>query len=60
MMPLRSEIGTGKTCVVRGFVRRRLQQPRARVTSPTFLLHNEYGEAPERCGRGVPVRVSDA
>lgn len=39
---LDGDLGAGKTCFSRGFVRERVQRPRLRVTSPTFLLSNTY------------------
>ena len=39
---LDGDLGAGKTCFSRGFIRERLNDPRMRVTSPTFLLSNVY------------------
>ncbi|CAH0475516.1 unnamed protein product [Peronospora belbahrii] len=43
---LRGDLGCGKTCLARGFVRAHTQQKELTVTSPTYLLVNTYnGEA---------------
>lgn len=39
---LDGDLGAGKTCFSRGFVRGRTGIPNQRVTSPTFLLSNTY------------------
>jgi tRNA threonylcarbamoyladenosine biosynthesis protein TsaE len=39
---LDGDLGAGKTCFSRGFVRGRTGLPNERVTSPTFLLSNTY------------------
>jgi len=36
------DLGAGKTCFSRGFVRARSNRPDERVTSPTYLLSNTY------------------
>ena len=40
-----SDLGCGKTCLARGFVRAHTQQKELAVTSPTYLLVNTYDEA---------------
>ncbi|KAI9911874.1 hypothetical protein PsorP6_009455 [Peronosclerospora sorghi] len=42
---LRGDLGTGKTCVARGFVREFTQRNDLIVTSPTYLLVNSYDDA---------------
>ncbi|CAI5734001.1 unnamed protein product [Peronospora destructor] len=42
---LRGDLGCGKTCLARGFVRAHTQQKELAVTSPTYLLVNTYDEA---------------
>ncbi|EGZ29670.1 hypothetical protein PHYSODRAFT_294711 [Phytophthora sojae] len=44
---LRGDLGCGKTCLARGFVRAYTQQLELAVTSPTYLLVNTYDEARE-------------
>ncbi|KAG6616924.1 YjeE family ATPase [Phytophthora cinnamomi] len=44
---LRGDLGCGKTCLARGFVRAHTQRPTLAVTSPTYLLVNTYDEARE-------------
>jgi tRNA threonylcarbamoyladenosine biosynthesis protein TsaE len=39
---LDGDLGAGKTCFSRGFVRARCGMPDERVTSPTYLLSNSY------------------
>jgi tRNA threonylcarbamoyladenosine biosynthesis protein TsaE len=39
---LDGDLGAGKTCLSRGFVRVRTGRPNERVTSPTYLLSNTY------------------
>lgn len=39
---LGGDLGAGKTCLSRGFVRTRTGDPDMRVTSPTYLLSNSY------------------
>jgi len=39
---LGGDIGAGKTCLARGFVRRKTGDDNLRVTSPTYLLSNTY------------------
>lgn len=39
---LHGDLGVGKTCFARGFVRSAIGDQRVDVTSPTFLLVNEY------------------
>ncbi|KAJ1456537.1 hypothetical protein M885DRAFT_517314 [Pelagophyceae sp. CCMP2097] len=39
---LRGDLGAGKTCFARGFVRARTADARLRVTSPSYLLDNAY------------------
>jgi hypothetical protein len=39
---LDGDLGAGKTCFSRGFVRARTGQLEQRVTSPTYLLSNTY------------------
>lgn len=39
---LRSDLGTGKTCFARGFIRARVGIPCLAVTSPSYLLDNTY------------------
>lgn len=41
---LEGNLGVGKSAFARAFVRRRLNQPRLKVTSPTFNLQNTYEE----------------
>ena len=36
------DLGTGKTCFARGFIRARIGDPDLAVTSPTYLLDNTY------------------
>lgn len=36
------DLGTGKTCFARGFIRARIGNPDLAVTSPTYLLDNTY------------------
>lgn len=44
-----SDLGCGKTCFARGFVRAHLQDETLSVTSPTYLLVNSYeAEAPPK------------
>jgi hypothetical protein len=38
----RRDIGAGKTCFARGFIRERASEPHLRVTSPSYLLDNTY------------------
>ncbi|CAH0488008.1 unnamed protein product [Peronospora farinosa] len=42
---LRGDLGCGKTCLARGFVRAHTQQKELAVMSPTYLLVNTYDEA---------------
>ncbi|KAG7387775.1 hypothetical protein PHYPSEUDO_013674 [Phytophthora pseudosyringae] len=42
---LRGDLGCGKTCLARGFVRAHTGQPALAVASPTYLLVNTYDEA---------------
>ena len=39
---LKGDLGAGKTCFARGFVRARTGDWNMRVTSPTYLLSNCY------------------
>ncbi|CAM9338135.1 unnamed protein product [Pylaiella littoralis] len=39
---LSGDLGTGKTCFARGFVRARVGNPDLAVTSPSYLLDNTY------------------
>ena len=39
---LNRDLGTGKTCFARGFVRARVGDPDLPVTSPSYLLDNTY------------------
>ena len=39
---LGGELGAGKTCWARGFIRSMLDDKNLRVTSPTYLLSNTY------------------
>ncbi|CAM9370595.1 unnamed protein product [Ectocarpus sp. 12 AP-2014] len=41
------DLGTGKTCFARGFVRARVGDPGLAVTSPSYLLDNTYEVADE-------------
>ncbi|CAM9595360.1 unnamed protein product, partial [Sphacelaria rigidula] len=36
------DLGTGKTCFARGFIRARVADPHLVVTSPSYLLDNTY------------------
>ncbi|KAL3759988.1 hypothetical protein ACHAWU_000611 [Discostella pseudostelligera] len=49
---LDGDLGAGKTCFSRGFVRGRTGLPNERVTSPTFLLSNTYPITDEHDGGG--------
>ena len=49
------DLGVGKTCFARGFVRAVLDDPLARVTSPSYLLDNTY----EAAERGLVVHHMD-
>lgn len=42
---LYGDLGCGKTCLARGFVRAFTKKPTLSVTSPTYLLVNTYDEA---------------
>lgn len=42
VLVLNGDLGAGKTCFSRGFVRARTGQSAVRVTSPTYLLSNTY------------------
>lgn len=42
ILVLNGDLGAGKTCFSRGFVRARTGQSNVRVTSPTYLLSNTY------------------
>lgn len=42
VLVLNGDLGAGKTCFSRGFVRARTGQFDVRVTSPTYLLSNTY------------------
>jgi len=42
VLMLRGDLGAGKTTLVRGFLRQKLQEPELRVTSPSYLLDNIY------------------
>ncbi|KAH7488744.1 hypothetical protein PRIC1_007131 [Phytophthora ramorum] len=42
---LRGDLGCGKTCLARGFVRAHTKLEELAVTSPTYLLVNTYDEA---------------
>ncbi|KAL3674854.1 hypothetical protein V7S43_000778 [Phytophthora oleae] len=42
---LHGDLGCGKTCLARGFVRKLTGHTQLAVTSPTYLLVNTYGEA---------------
>uniref|UniRef100_M4BAB7 tRNA threonylcarbamoyladenosine biosynthesis protein TsaE n=1 Tax=Hyaloperonospora arabidopsidis (strain Emoy2) TaxID=559515 RepID=M4BAB7_HYAAE len=42
---LQGDLGCGKTCLARGFVRAHTQQKEMVVPSPTYLLVNTYDEA---------------
>ncbi|KAE8878501.1 hypothetical protein PF005_g15296 [Phytophthora fragariae] len=44
---LHGDLGCGKTCLARGFVRAHTQLPELAVTSPTYVLVNTYDEASE-------------
>ena len=39
---LHGDVGAGKTCFARGFIRARTEDPGLRVTSPSYLLDNSY------------------
>ncbi len=39
---LHGDVGAGKTCFARGFIRARTADPGLRVTSPSYLLDNSY------------------
>eukprot|EP00752_Nemacystus_decipiens_P017511 g15696.t2 len=39
---LHGDLGTGKTCFARGFIRARVGNPCLAVTSPSYLLDNTY------------------
>jgi len=39
---LNGDLGSGKTCFARGFVREKMANPTLRVTSPSYLLDNTY------------------
>ena len=39
---LHGDVGAGKTCFARGFIRERTADPILRVTSPSYLLDNSY------------------
>ncbi|CAM9109504.1 unnamed protein product [Choristocarpus tenellus] len=39
---LSGDLGTGKTCFARGFIRARVGEPSLPVTSPSYLLDNTY------------------
>lgn len=39
---VRSDLGCGKTCFARGFIRATTQDAALQVTSPTYLLVNTY------------------
>ena len=39
---LDGDLGAGKTCFARGFIRGRTGMEKERVTSPTYLLSNTY------------------
>lgn len=39
---LSGDLGAGKTCFSRGFIREKLQDDQYRVTSPSYLLDNSY------------------
>jgi hypothetical protein len=43
---LQGDLGAGKTCLARGFVRAAVQDWNERVTSPTYLLSNVYQTGP--------------
>lgn len=47
MLPAYRDLGTGKTCFARGFVRARVGDPGLAVTSPSYLLDNTYDVADE-------------
>ncbi|KAL7435816.1 hypothetical protein ACHAXH_004354 [Discostella pseudostelligera] len=49
---LDGDLGAGKTCFSRGFVRGRTGLPNERVTSPTFLLSNTYPIIDEKGSEG--------
>ena len=53
---LDGDLGAGKTCFSRGFIRARIERPRMRVTSPTFLLSNTY-LAPESSSSGNMIEI---
>eukprot|EP00501_MAST-03F_sp_TOSAG23-6_P001344 GSMAST32.ASY1.ANO1.1393.1 assembled CDS len=43
------DLGTGKTCIARGFVRHCTKDTSLRVTSPTYLLNNVYPSLQHKC-----------
>ncbi|CAI5713547.1 unnamed protein product [Hyaloperonospora brassicae] len=44
---LQGDLGCGKTCLARGFVRAHTQLTQLAVPSPTYLLVNTYDDAPD-------------
>ena len=56
---LDGDLGAGKTCFSRGFIRARVGRPRMRVTSPTFLLTNTYFAEDDNDSGGVEIHHMD-
>ena len=55
---LDGDLGAGKTCFSRGFVRGRTGIPNERVTSPTYLLSNTYPITDDdNCKRGTRIMI---
>uniref|UniRef100_K3WTU4 tRNA threonylcarbamoyladenosine biosynthesis protein TsaE n=1 Tax=Globisporangium ultimum (strain ATCC 200006 / CBS 805.95 / DAOM BR144) TaxID=431595 RepID=K3WTU4_GLOUD len=46
---LKGDLGCGKTCFARGFIRERTQNAAMQVTSPTYLLVNTYEQSESTC-----------
>lgn len=49
---LQGDLGAGKTCFSRGVIRRKLNDPNLRVTSPSYLLDNSYDYFDDNDGEG--------
>lgn len=56
---LDGDLGAGKTCFSRGFIRSRVGRSRMRVTSPTFLLSNTYYAEDDYDGDCVEIHHMD-
>ena len=56
---LRGDYGAGKTCLARGFVRHWYSDPDELVTSPSYLIDNEYPDEGRALHPGVTVHHMD-